>query len=297
MSVQRFIDPAVLSGISGLDLIAKTVVDGFIAGLHRSPNFGFSQEFAEYRAYTPGDDLRHIDWNVYARTERAYLKRYRGETNTLLTVLLDASNSMKYSSHGVSKSEYARFAAAALFYLTTQIQRDAAGLIVFDDEVRNYIRPSNRQGQFHRLLSGLEQAEPGAKTDFGKALERFLELFRKRGVVIVVSDFYEAPERIIRALEPLRFRGNEVLLFHVLDPAEVRPQFRGPTTLIEMETQESLEVTPEYARLEYTKKIDAHIESLRDGARGSGMDYFLLVTDRPLDGALREYLAIRQGKR
>jgi uncharacterized protein (DUF58 family) len=296
MSVQRFIDPAVLSGISGLDLIAKTVVDGFIAGLHRSPNFGFSQEFAEYRAYTAGDDLRHIDWNVYARTERAYLKRYRGETNTLLTVLLDSSNSMKYSSHGVSKSEYARFAAAALFYLTTQIQRDAAGLIVFDDEVRNYIRPSNRQGQFHRLLSGLEQAEPGAKTDFGKALERFLEVFRKRGVVIVISDFYEAPERIIRALEPLRFRGNEVLLFHVLDPAEVRPHFRGPITLIEMETQESLEVSPEYARLEYTKKIDAHIESLRDGARGSGMDYFLLVTDRPLDGALREYLAIRQGK-
>ena len=294
--MQRFIDPAVLSGISGLDLIAKTVVDGFIAGLHRSPNFGFSQEFAEYRAYTPGDDLRHIDWNVYARTERAYLKRYRGETNTLLTVLLDASNSMKYSSHGVSKSDYARFTAAALFYLTTQTQRDAAGLIVFDEEVRNYIRPSNRQGQFHRLLSGLEQAEPGAKTDFGKALERFLELFRKRGVVIVISDFYEAPERIIRALEPLRFRGNEVLLFHVLDPAEVRPQFRGPTTLIEMETQESLEVSPEYARLEYTKKIDAHIESLRDGARGSGMDYFLLVTDRPLDGALREYLAIRQGK-
>ena len=297
MSVQRFIDPAVLSGISGLDLIAKTVVDGFIAGLHRSPNFGFSQEFAEYRAYTPGDDLRHIDWNVYARSERAYLKRYRGETNTLLTVLLDASNSMKYSSHGVSKSEYARFTAAALFYLTTQTQRDAAGLIVFDDEVRNYIRPSNRQGQFHRLLSGLEQAEPGAKTDFGKALERFLEVFRKRGVVIVISDFYEVPERIIRALEPLRFRGNEVLLFHVLDPAEVRPNFRGPTTLIEMETQESLEVTPEYARLEYTKKIDAHIESLRDGARGSGMDYFLLVTDRPLDSALREYLAIRQGKR
>jgi len=296
MSVQRFIDPAVLSGISGLDLIAKTVVDGFIAGLHRSPNFGFSQEFAEYRAYTAGDDLRHIDWNVYARTERAYLKRYRGETNTLLTVLLDSSNSMKYSSHGVSKSEYARFAAAALFYLTTQIQRDAAGLIVFDDEVRNYIRPSNRQGQFHRLLSGLEQAEPGAKTDFGKALERFLEVFRKRGVVIVISDFYEASERIIRALEPLRFRGNEVLLFHVLDPAEVRPHFRGPITLIEMETQESLEVSPEYARLEYTKKIDSHIESLRDGARGSGMDYFLLVTDRPLDGALREYLAIRQGR-
>ena len=294
--MQRFIDPEVLAGISGLDLIAKTVVDGFIAGLHRSPNFGFSQEFAEYRAYAPGDDLRHIDWNVFARTERAYLKRYRGETNTLLTVLLDASNSMKYSSHRVSKMDYARYTAAALFYLTTQSQRDAAGLIVFDDELRNYIRPSNRQGQLHRLLSGLELAEPGARTDFTKPLAHFLEFLRRRGVAIFISDFYEAPERIIRALEPLRFRGNEVVLFHVLDPREIRPEFRGPTTLIDLETQDSLEVSPEYARKEYAKKIDAHIEALRDGARSSGMDYHLLVTDRPLDDALREYLAIRQGR-
>ena len=294
--MQRLLDPSVLAGISGLDLVAKTVVEGFLFGLHRSRELGFSQEFAEYRAYTPGDDLRHIDWNVYARTERAYLKRYRGETNTLLTVLLDASNSMKYSSHKVTKSEYARFTAASLFYLTTQAQRDAAGLIVFDSEVRNFIRPSNRQGQFYRLLSGLEHAEPQARTDITKALVRFQESLRRRGVVIVISDFYETPERIIRALEPLRFRGNEVLLFHVLDPAEVRPQFRGPTTLIEMETEESLEVSPEYARTEYALKIDSHIAALRDGARGSGMDYHLLVTDRPLDGALREYLSIRQGR-
>jgi uncharacterized protein (DUF58 family) len=294
--VQRFIDPAVLAGISGLDLIAKTVVDGFVAGLHRSPNFGFSQEFAEYRAYAPGDDLRHIDWNVFARTERAYLKRYRGETNTLLTVLLDASNSMKYSSHKVSKMDYARYTAAALFYLTTVTQRDAAGLIVFDDELRNYIRPSNRQGQLHRLLSGLEQAEPRARTNYAKPLAHFQEFLRKRGVAVIISDFYESAERIIRTLEPLRFRGNEVVLFHILDPREVRPQFRGPTTLIDLETQESLEVSPEYAREEYTVKIDAHIEALRDGARGSGMDYHLLVTDRPLDEALREYLAIRQGR-
>ena len=294
--MQRFIDPAVLAGISGLDLIAKTVVDGFIAGLHRSPNFGFSQEFAEYRAYAPGDDLRHIDWNVFARTERAYLKRYRGETNTLLTVLLDASNSMKYASHRVSKMDYARYTAAALFYLTTQTQRDAAGLIVFDDELRNYIRPSNRQGQLHRLLSGLELAEPRARTDFTKPLAHFQEFLRRRGVAIFISDFYEAPERIIRALEPLRFRGNEVVLFHVLDPKEIRPEFRGPTTLIDLETRDSLEVSPEYAREEYVRKIDAHMEALRDGARGSGMDYHLLVTDRPLDGALREYLAIRQGR-
>ena len=191
--LQRFLDPAVLAGISGLDLVAKTVVDGFVNGLHRSPDFGFSQEFAEYRAYSPGDDLRHVDWNVFDRTERASLKRYRGETNSILTVLLDASNSMKFSSHSVSKMDYARFTAASLFYLAIQNQRDAAGLIVFDDEIRTYIRPSTRQGQLHRLLSGLEQAEPHARTDFAKPLNHFQQFLRRRGIVVFISDFYDSP--------------------------------------------------------------------------------------------------------
>jgi uncharacterized protein (DUF58 family) len=293
---QRFLDPAVLSGISGLDLVAKTVVDGFLSGLHRSPNFGFSQEFAEYRAYTPGDDPRHIDWNVFARTERCYLKRYRGETNTRLTVLLDASNSMNYASHSVSKIDYARYTAASLFYLTIHSQRDAAGLIVFDDEVRSYIRPSTRQGQLYRLLSGLEQAEPRARTDFAKPLDHFQQFLRRRGLVVIISDFWDLPERIVRILEPLRFHGNEVVLFHVLDPKEIRPELSQTTILVDLETGEKLEVTPEYAGTTYRRKIDAHLEQLRDGARNSGMDYFLLVTDRPLDGALREYLSVRQGR-
>src|SRR5579862_9025723 len=144
--LQRFLDPATLAGLSGLDLVAKTVVDGFVSGLHRSPDFGFSQEFAEYRAYTPGDDLRHVDWNVFARTERAFLKRYRGETNSQLTLLLDASRSMKFTSHQTDKLEYAKFLAASLAYMAN-MQRDATGLIVFDDEVRNYVRASSRQGQ------------------------------------------------------------------------------------------------------------------------------------------------------
>src|ERR1700728_3145522 len=166
--MQRFLDPAVLAGISSLDLLAKTVVDGFVAGLHRSPEFGFSQEFAEYRAYTPGDDLRHVDWNLFARTERCYLKRYRGETNSQLTVLLDASNSMKYTSHAVTKMDYARYMAASLFYLSLHNQRDPAGLIVFDDEVRNYIRPSTRQGQLYRLLAGVGAAGPAGRPDLAK---------------------------------------------------------------------------------------------------------------------------------
>jgi uncharacterized protein (DUF58 family) len=293
---QRFLEPETLSRLAGLDLIARTVVDGFVAGLHRSPDFGFSQEFAEYRAYSPGDDLRHVDWNVFARTERAYLKRYRGETNSLLTILLDASKSMEYTSHIVTKMDYARYIAASLFYLAIHSQRDAAGLVVFDDEVRNYIRPSMRQGQLARLMSGLELAEPAARTDFAKPIDHLRQFLRRRGMVLVVSDFFGDPAHIVRTIEPLRFHGNEVVLFHVLDPQEVHPVFREPTLLIDLETAERMEVTPDYARTEYRAKMTAHLDDLRTRARGGGIDYFLLQTDRPLDAMLREYLTIRQGR-
>jgi uncharacterized protein (DUF58 family) len=293
--LQRFLDPTVLAGISGLDLIAKTVVDGFVAGLHRSPDFGFSQEFAEYRAYTPGDDLRHVDWNLFARTERCYLKRYRGETNSQLTILLDASNSMNYSSHAVSKMDYARYTAASLFYLAIHNQRDPAGLIVFDDEVRNYIRPSTRQGQLHRLLAGLEQAEPRARTNFAKPMAHFQEFLRRRGMVVVISDFYESPEMIVKTIEPLRFHGSEVVLFHVLDPKEIRPELRGPAILVDLETEQRLEVIPEYVKGEYRRKMDSHLQQMSERTRAAGLDYHLLVTDRPLDAALSEYLFLRPG--
>ncbi len=292
---QRFLDPVILASVSKLDLIAKTVVDGFVAGLHRSPDFGFSQEFAEYRAYTPGDDLRHVDWSVYARSERLYLKRFRGETNSQLTVLLDASNSMSFGSGKVSKIDYARFTAASLFYLANA-QRDAAGLIVFDDEIRNYVQPSTRQGQFHRLLHGVEHAEPRQRSDYAKPFALLLEFLRRRGMIVVFSDFYEKPETIVRAVEPLRYRGNDVILFHVLDPRELDPKIQDPVILVDLETNDSLEVSPAYAAREYRAKISAHIDAMRDKAKGSGMDYFLMDTSKPLDGALREYLSIRQGR-
>ena len=190
----------------------------------------------------------------------------------------------------------ARFTAASLFYLAIQNQRDAAGLIVFDDEIRTYIRPSTRQGQLHRLLGGLEQAEPHARTDFAKPLHHFQQFLRRRGIVVFLSDFYDSPEHIVRTIEPLRFHGNEVVLFHVLDPKEIRPEIGEPSTLVDLETQDRIEITPEYVRDEYRKKFDAHVEELRDKTRGAGMDYHLLVTDRPLDAALREYLSIRQGR-
>ena len=292
--MQRFLDPNVLSAISNLDLVARTVVDGFVAGLHRSPDFGFSQEFAEYRAYTPGDDLRHVDWNLFARTERCYLKRYRGETNSQLTILLDASNSMEYTSGPVKKMDYARFIAASLIYLAIHNQRDAAGIIVFDEKVRDVVRPSTRPGQLARLFAALERAEPHARTDFARPLHHFQELLHRRGIAIVISDFYEDPETIVRTIEPLRFRGNEVVLFHILDPDEIRPVLKGSALLVDLETEQKIEVVPEYARTGYRAKIDAHIEQLRTRSRAAGMDYQLLVTDQPLDAALRAYLALRK---
>jgi uncharacterized protein (DUF58 family) len=292
--MQRFLDPAILAGISSLDLLAKTVVDGFVAGLHRSPDFGFSQEFAEYRAYTPGDDLRHVDWNLFARTERCYLKRYRGETNSQLVILLDASNSMLYTSSAIKKMDYARFIAASLFYLAIHNQRDAAGLIVFDDEVREYVKPSTRQGQLARLFAALEQAEPRARTDFGKPLQHFQQLLHRRGIVIVISDFFEDPAAIIRAIEPLRFHGNDVVLFHILDPQEIRPVLKDPAILVDLETDQKIEVIPDYVKTTYREKMESHIELLGSQTRAAGMDYRLLVTDQPLDHALREYLSLRQ---
>src|SRR5579872_815006 len=293
--LQRFLNPEVLAGMSGLDLIARTVVDGFIAGLHRSPDFGFSQEFAEYRAYSPGDDLRHVDWNVFARTERAFLKRYRGETNSQLTILLDASRSMKFGSQGLEKLEYARFLAASLAYMASS-QRDASGLIVFDDEVRNYIRPSSRQGQLMRVLNAIENAKPGARTNYAHPFLVLQEFLRRRGIVVLISDFWENPETIIKTVQPLRFHGCELILFHVLDPEEIHPKLRHPALMQDLETGDAMEVSPDYLAHEYGPKIDAHIEDLKTRAKAGGLDYFLIDTSRPLDAALREYLAIRQGR-
>ena len=293
--MQRFLDPAVLAGISGLDLVAQTVVDGFISGLHRSPDFGFSQEFAEYRSYNPGDDLRHVDWNVFARTERMYLKRYRGETNCQLTILLDASRSMRFTSHKIDKLEYSRFLTASLCYLA-RLQRDAAGLVVFDDEVKQFVPPSTRQGQLARLLHAVEKAEVGTRTDYAKPFAHLRDFLHRRGLIVCISDFWEKPDEVIKTIAPMRFHGNEVVLFHVLDPEELRPKLRQPVLMEDLETGDTIEVSPDYVNREYPARIDAHMEELKSKAQGSGLDYFMIDTSRPLDAAMREYLAIRGGR-
>jgi len=186
--------------------------------------------------------------------------------------------------------------AASLCYMAN-VQRDAAGLIVFDEDVANYVQPSTRQGQLFRLLHAIEKAEPGTRTDFAKPFIHFQNFLHRRGIVVVLSDFYEQPDTIIKTIEPLRYRGNEVILFHVLDPQEIKPKFREPVLLVDMEdSHASLEVSPEYAREEYRRKIDFHIEALSSAARSAGLEYFLMNTDRPLDEGLREYLAVRKGR-
>jgi uncharacterized protein (DUF58 family) len=289
----RFIDPAVLAGISDLDLIARTVVDGFVAGLHRSPDFGFSQEFAEYRAYTPGEDLRHIDWNVFARTGKAYMKRFRGETNAQVMVMLDCSASMKFGSGPVNKFDFAKFLASSLIYLA-HLQRDATGLIGFHDDVATFLPPSSRQGQLMRLLHGIDRAETGVRTDFERPFLHLQSLRKRRGITILISDFLAPVDKIVSTLEPLRFGGEELILFHLLDREELRPRIQDPVLLVDMETEDAFEVSPEYARSEYPARIEEHLQNLRSESQKAGLEYFFLPTDRPLDSALREYFALRQ---
>jgi len=209
-------------------------------------------------------------------------------------VLLDASNSMQYTSGPPRKMDYARYLAASLFYLAIHNQRDAAGLIVFDNEVREYIKPSTRPGQLARLFAELDHAEPRALTDFTKPFKHLQTCRQRRGIAIVISDFYEEPETIVRTIAQLRFHGNDVVLFHILDPQEVLPVLNGSAILVDLETNRKIEVVPEYTKTTYRAKVEAHIEQLRSRARGAGMDYQLLATNQPLDNALREYLSLRQ---
>ena len=195
-----------------------------------------------------------------------------------------------------SKLEYARYLTASLAYLAG-LQRDAAGLIVFDDEVRNFVQPSTRQGQLARLMHAVKKAEAGHHTDYQKPFSHLQEFLHRRGLIAVISDFWEPPENVIKTIAPLRFHGNEVVLFHVLDPQEIRPKLKDPALLEDLETGDTLEVSPEYAAREYPAKIDAHIEELRSKAKSNGLDYFLIDTSRPLDGALREYLGVRGGRK
>ncbi|MBI4478436.1 MAG: DUF58 domain-containing protein [Acidobacteria bacterium] len=298
LQAQRFLDPRVLARISDLQLVAKTVVEGFLTGLHRSPYQGVSIDFAEYRPYSPGDDPRSVDWNVYARTDRHYIKKYYGETNAELHIVLDTSASMGYRSPDspagmLTKFEYGCFLAASLAYFATH-QRDAVGLLLFDTAIRESIPARVRPGQLSRILHALDRAEPGQGTNLAGTLEAVAQFLRRRGLVVLISDLYELPEQVMRAVRLLQFGRNDVIVFHILDPTELEFDLTIPAVLEDVETAERMEIVPEFVAPQYRQLLREHIEALRHECRSSRIDYELLDTRRPLDYALFSFLAARQ---
>jgi uncharacterized protein (DUF58 family) len=286
----RFIDPDILSRIDRIDLIAQTVVDGFISGMHRSPFRGLSIDFAEHRAYMPGDDIRRIDWKLFGRTDRFYVKEYEADTNANFSVILDVSKSMDFGSGELTKLDYARYLAASLTYLSSK-QRDRVGLITFEDEIVDIIPPSAKH--LENVLHALETLKPGKGTSFAGPLRKVAEASNRRSVLLLISDLYGEPEDIIEAVERLKYRGNDMIVFHVLDPAEVTLSFDGPTSLRDLETDERMPIVAEQLRDQYQEQIQNHIEVLRKGLGERQIDYGFFDTSMPLDHALFEYLMKR----
>jgi len=289
----RFIDPQTLTRIASLELIARTVVEGFISGLHRSPHMGFSVNFAEYRSYRPGDDIRKIDWKVYGRTDRFFVKEYEGETNTGIHLILDCSRSMTYSSRGVTKLEYGQFLAASLGYFAFK-QRDAVGFISYDDDIVDYIPARGSIGHLNTVLHAIERARAGEKTDFVNSLVKVSDRIRRRGIVVVISDLYEEPQKVMSGLRHLAFRGNDVIVFQILDPNELRFDFPDAAQFVDMETRSEMHVIPDYIRQEYRKILQNQIAQYEKECRKDRMDFMLIDTSQPLDSALFGYLTRRQ---
>ncbi len=269
------------------------VVEGFIAGLHKSPYHGFSVEFAEHRAYMPGDPLRNLDWKVFAKTDRFYIKQYEEETNLKSYVLLDSSHSMDFSTTGVTKFQYGSYLAAALCFLMIQ-QRDAAGLAVYDSELREYLPPRSVHTYLNVLLTHLEHAKPSGTTDIGRNLHAVAERIHRRGLVVVISDLLDDPAKILQGLSHFRHDGHEVLVFQVLDPRELDFAYTGDIRFRDLETQEELPTHPWHLRAEYKKLIGEFTEKLRRGCREERIDYHLLNTSIGFDQALIGYLTKRK---
>ena len=292
-TARELLRPEVLSHLKNLDLVARSVVEGFLIGLHRSPKFGFSQEFAEYRNYAEGDDPRFIDWNVFARSERMVVKRFLGETNSHLMLLLDASASMGFGGPPVSKLRYGQYLAASLAFLASR-QHDAVGCMIFDEEVRDYRAPSSRSGKLQNVLHCIDSAQARTGTKFDKPFDKFREQVNRRGMIAVISDFYCDIDTLLDGVRPLAWQGQDVVLFQVLDDQELDPEFRANVLLEDLETGEAVEVAPEFMKDAYPLRIRSHIDALARAAGGIGADHVLVRTSDSLDQALRNYLLFRQ---
>ena len=289
---RRLLDPEVVAGLRSMDLRARLVVEGFLAGLHRSPYRGFSVEFAEHRQYMPGDEIRRIDWRVYGKTDRYYIREYEEETNLRAQLILDISGSMDYRGAGVSKLQYGTHLAAALAYLLIH-QKDSVGLAIFDDRVRSYIPPRSAPGHLNVLLDRLARLTPGGDTSLAATFHELAERIRRRGLIIIISDLWDEPAEVLTALRHFRHRRHEVIVFHVLDRSELELSFRGPVRLRDLETGREMTVDAALAGRRYRASTRAFFERFERGCHEARIDYHLLTTDQPYDRALLAYLTRR----
>ncbi len=289
---RRFLDPAVLARLGTLELKARTIVEGFISGLHRSPFKGFSVEFAEYRQYMPGDDLATIDWKVYARSDRHYIKKFEEETNLGCHIMLDVSASMAYGSPGMTKLEYGSCLAASLAYLMNR-QRDAVGLTAFDDGIVTMLPASARPGHLRGVLVTLDRLTIGKQTNVSKPLQQLAESLSKRGMVVLISDLLDDPERVIRGLKHFQFRGTDVIVFQVLHVDELSFPFNRATRFEDLETDRQVTAVPAIVRDHYLEAMQGLIERYRRELGAVGIDYHLVDTSQPLELSLLAYLSTR----
>lgn len=291
----NFIDPAVLAAVDNLELRARLAVEGFLSGLHRSPHRGFSVEFTDYRHYYQGDDTRQIDWKLFGRSDKLYIKQYEDETNSRCMILLDSSASMAYTSGSVSKMDYGRTLAAAMAYMAFR-QRDAAGLITFADHMKAQLPTRYRQGHLMQILRTLIETQAGSTTDATEALRQVAVSLRSRSFVILISDLLDKEDESIKLLQQMRAAGHEVMVLHVMDHAELTFPFEESAEFVDMESQRSMMASPGALRRDYMEALDAYLDKCRHQCQSHGIDYCLLDTGEALDKALFTYLS-RRGRR
>jgi len=293
----RFLDPELLARVGSLELLARAVVEGFMSGLHRSPYTGFSTEFTEYRQYNPGDDLRYLDWRLLGRTDRYFIKKYRADTNTQCHLFIDTSASMNYATDGaVTKLQYAQFLAASLAYLLNR-QQDAVGLIAFSEKVHTHVPARNRTGHMRTIFGNLSMLEAGGETKLAESLHQLAEILNRRGIIVLISDFYDQSDRLQEAFQHLRFKGHDLVAFHVLDQNELDFEFTEPILLLEdAETQEQMPVLPDVVQSGYRERMKKHVDEMKRCAAANNVDYEVLTTKQPLDFALFSFLSRRSGR-
>ncbi len=289
----KYYDPQKLARIKNLQLLARTVVEGYISGLHRSPFKGFSSEFAEYREYLPGDDLKHFDWRVFARSDKRYVRQYEEETNLTCTLLLDASGSMAFGSDGLSKFEYGCYLAATLTYLMIQ-QRDQVGLVIFGQDVRQRIPARNSPAHMKFLLEQLEKASPEGETGIAASLHAIAETSTRRGLVILISDLIDDQDGVMNALNHFRHDRNEVIVFNTFDPAETDLPYDGLVELLDLETGRKMQVRADVIRRDYREKFQQFVRRYQSDCAASRVDYQLVTTDAPFELMLAAYLNQRE---